>query len=159
MKKTISVIALSIPTLFFIFLISSCKKDSNTNTTTPDVIYQINATMSGANEVPANTTGGTGTVTGTYDATTNVLTYNTTWTGLTGTATAGHFHSPALPGTNANPLVYFLLQNNGTAGSASGSAKLSDTQETDLLAGKFYANIHTAANGGGEIRGQVSATK
>ena len=82
-----------------------------------------------------------------------------TWTGLTGTATVGHFHSPALPGANASPLVFFLLQNNGTAGTATGSAQLSDAQETDLLAGKFYANIHTTANTGGEIRGQVSATK
>src|SRR4051812_16555585 len=113
MKKTISVIALSIPTLFFIFLISSCKKDNNNNTTPPpqDVVYHINATLSGANEVPANSTTGSGTVTGTYDSTTRLLTYTATWSGLTGAATAGHFHSPALPGTNANPLVFFLLQN------------------------------------------------
>ena len=30
-----------------------------------------------------------------------------------------------------------------------------EAQEVDLLAGKFYLNIHTATNGGGEIRGSL----
>jgi hypothetical protein len=37
-----------------------------------------------------------------------------------------------------------------------GSATLTDAQAADLLAGKDYINIHTAANPGGEIRGQVT---
>ena len=36
-----------------------------------------------------------------------------------------------------------------------GSATLTDAQAADLVAGKYYVNIHTAANPGGEIRGQV----
>ena len=36
-----------------------------------------------------------------------------------------------------------------------GSATLTDAQAADLQAGKYYVNIHTAANKGGEIRGQV----
>jgi hypothetical protein len=39
---------------------------------------------------------------------------------------------------------------------AEGSATLTDAQASDLLAGKLYVNIHTAANPGGEIRGQVT---
>ena len=36
-----------------------------------------------------------------------------------------------------------------------GEATLTDAQAADLVAGKYYINIHTAANPGGEIRGQV----
>jgi len=38
-----------------------------------------------------------------------------------------------------------------------GTAVLTDAQIADLTAGKWYANIHTQANPGGEIRGQVVA--
>jgi hypothetical protein len=37
-----------------------------------------------------------------------------------------------------------------------GEATLTDAQASDLMAGKWYFNIHTAANKGGEIRGQVT---
>ena len=37
-----------------------------------------------------------------------------------------------------------------------GSATLTEAQATDLLAGKWYVNVHTEANKGGEIRGQVT---
>jgi hypothetical protein len=37
-------------------------------------------------------------------------------------------------------------------------AVLTDPQESDLLNGLWYANVHTQAHGGGEIRGQVTAT-
>ena len=38
-----------------------------------------------------------------------------------------------------------------------GRAAITDAQAADLLAGRWYVNIHTAAHGGGEIRfdGQV----
>ena len=37
-----------------------------------------------------------------------------------------------------------------------GSATLTDAQADELLAGKWYVNVHTAANKGGEVRGQVT---
>ena len=43
----------------------------------------------------------------------------------------------------------------GTANPAVGSATISASQETDLLAGLWYVNVHSTAFGGGEIRGQV----
>jgi hypothetical protein len=39
---------------------------------------------------------------------------------------------------------------------AEGSATLTDAQAADLMAGKYCVNVHTAANPGGEIRGQVT---
>ena len=41
-------------------------------------------------------------------------------------------------------------------GSFEGSATLTDAQADELLAGKWYVNVHTAANKGGEVRGQVT---
>jgi hypothetical protein len=38
---------------------------------------------------------------------------------------------------------------------AKGTATLTDAQAADLQGGRWYINIHTNANRGGEIRGQV----
>ena len=150
MKKITLVPVLAL--LAFTFFIAGCKKDKKKNTT----MYNISANLSGAQEVPAVTTSGTGTVTGTYDASSNTLTYNVTWSNLSGNATVAHFHGPAAAGTNATVVVPFTFAAGAT--SASGTATLTDAQESDLLNGLWYANVHTQAHGGGEIRGQVTAT-
>ena len=95
---------------------------------------------------------GHGSLTATFDTSTNTLTYHATYTGLTGPATAAHFHGPAAPGANAGPQVPVAKP----ASPIDGSAALSPAQARDLLAGKWYFNVHTAANPGGEIRGQVT---
>ena len=158
MKNTLASLTLSLFLILFVNSIYSCKKDHATSST--DDMYDISASMTPAQETGTlnGSPTGSGTVSGTYDAKTNSLQYSVTWTGLTGTATGGHFHGPALAGANAGVVIPFTLTNNGTSGSASGTVALTDAQEADLLAGKWYANIHTAANAGGEIRGQVSAT-
>lgn len=164
MKQSNFVVTVCVATLFS-FTLGGCSKDDDQNNNTDD-LYNVSAAMSAANETGAGTSAGnttafpgTGTVTGKYNATTNELQYNVTWSGLSGQATGGHLHGPALPGANAGVVIPFNLLNNGTSGSASGTITITDTQETDLLAGKWYANIHTAANAGGEIRGQVAAAK
>jgi hypothetical protein len=142
-----------------LFLVAGCDDDDDDNTPNADM-YNISATLNGANEKPNPiTTNGTGTVTGTYNATTNSLQYSVSWTGLTGTASAGHFHGPASATAVASPIIHFNLVNSGTAGTANGTITLTDAQETDFLGGMWYANVHTATNSGGEIRGQVSAVK
>jgi hypothetical protein len=114
-------------------------------------------TLKGSNEVPPNTTKGTGKVTATLDTTTKQFDYHVTYKGLTGPATAAHFHGPAAPGANAPPVV--PVPPSALANPITGKATLTDAQIADLKDGKWYFNIHTAANPGGEIRGQVAAGK
>jgi hypothetical protein len=99
------------------------------------------------------TSTGKGTGTFTYDPATKTLTYNVAYFGLTGAATAAHIHGPADPGGNAPPVVPFA----SATSPISGTATLTDAQAADLAAGKWYVNVHTAANRGGEIRGQIVA--
>lgn len=111
------------------------------------------ATLTSAAEVPPNASKGTGAMTGTYDTATKKLTWNVTFTGLSGPATAAHFHGPADAKANAGVVV---PQKDGLASPMKGEATLTDAQAADLQGGKWYFNIHTEANKGGEIRGQVA---
>ncbi len=115
------------------------------------------ANLKASSEVPPKTGSGTGMLTATLDTTTNELTYHVTFDGLTGAATAAHFHGPAAPGANAGPQV--AVKMSPIASPIDGTATLTPEQAKDLLAGKWYFNIHTAANPGGEIRGQVMKGK
>jgi hypothetical protein len=119
----------------------------------PACAEKFKAALDGKSEVPANTSAGTGTADIDYDAATKKLTWKVTYSGLSGPATAAHFHGPAEAGKNAGVAVAIP---NATSSPAEGSATLTDAQAADLLAGKYYVNVHTAANPGGEIRGQVS---
>jgi hypothetical protein len=109
------------------------------------------ADLKGAQEVPPVSGGGAGSADLTYDTSTKKVTWKVTFSGLTGPATAAHFHGPAEVGKNAGVAVAIP----GTSSPLEGSATLTDAQSADLAAGKWYVNIHTAANKGGEIRGQV----
>jgi hypothetical protein len=110
------------------------------------------ATLTAANQVPPNASKGTGALTSTYDTTTKKFTWTVTYSGLSGPPTAAHFHGPAAAGANAGVVV---PQKDGLASPMKGEATLTDAQAADLQAGKWYFNIHTDANKGGEIRGQA----
>jgi CHRD domain len=111
------------------------------------------ATLKASSEVPAKMSKGTGTLTATLDTTTNELKYHVVYKGLTGPATAAHFHGPAAEGSNAGPQV--AVSANPISSPIDGTATLTADQVKDLTDGNWYFNIHTAANGSGEIRGQV----
>ena len=119
----------------------------------PAFAEKMKATLDGKSEVPPTTGAGKGTADIDYDAATKKLTWKVTYSGLSGPATAGHFHGPAEAGKNAGVAVAIP---NIAASPVDGSATLTDAQAADLMAGKYYVNIHTAANPGGEIRGQVT---
>ncbi len=114
------------------------------------------AKLSTANEVPPKDTKGSGTADVTVDTATHTATYTITYTGLTGPATAAHFHGPAATGANAGVLVPI---SGDLASPIKGTATLTPDQEKDLADGKVYINVHTDANKGGEIRGQVEKAK
>ena len=111
------------------------------------------ATLDGKSEVPATTSAATGSADIDYDAASKKLSWKVTYSGLSGPATAAHFHGPAEGGKNAGVAV--AIPNAGSS-PVEGSATLTDAQAADLAGGKYYINIHTAANPGGEIRGQVT---
>ena len=112
----------------------------------------FNANLSGTSEVPPVAGAAKGAATATLDTATKMLTWDVTYSDLSGPATAAHIHGPAASGANAGVLVPF---NGNLTSPIKGSATLTDAQISDLEAGKWYVNIHTAANKPGEIRGQL----
>lgn len=135
-----------------VLTLAACDKDDDNM---PNSKYKLSGDASGAQEVPAVNTPGTGTLTGTYDTTSKSLIYTINWTGISGEATVAHFHGPAAPGENAPPMQDIQITTNGTAGTAADTITASAELHTALIAGNVYYNIHTADYPAGEIRGQV----
>lgn len=125
--------------------LAGCGMMSKSNTAS------FSGAMNAASEVPPNMTRGSGMAEAWLNRDTNVLKYKITYSGLSGPATAGHFHGPAAAGANAGVVLPFARAESPIEGQAT----LTPAQAADLLAGKWYANIHTAANPAGEIRGQM----
>ena len=140
----------------------------------PPALEKFTATLLAANEVPpVNLPGATGTATFTLNAAGDQLTYTMSASGLTGAATNAHIHLGAAGvAVSGNVIVPLAFNAGATAGTVSVTAPppITATSVTgttggvantfaSLLAamrnGTAYVNIHTAANGGGEIRGQL----
>ncbi|TWA94284.1 CHRD domain-containing protein [Bradyrhizobium stylosanthis] len=115
-------------------------------------VIKLQAELRGSNEVPPNASAGSGKAEAALDTATKVLTYTVTYSGLSGPALGAHFHGPSEPGKNAGIALPFK----SAQSPIQGTATLTETQATDLLEGKWYANIHTGANPGGELRGQMT---
>jgi hypothetical protein len=112
----------------------------------------VNLTGTFATENMATTTPGGG-VKATLDTVTRELKYTITYSGLSGPVEAAHFHGPAIAGEEAGVLVPIP---GPYASGMSGKAKVTAATEKDLLAGKTYVNLHTAAEPNGEARAQIS---
>lgn len=155
-RKIIS--ALFFSSLFLSVVSLSCDKDDDDDDDNEDR-YTLSGAANGANERPNPvTTNGTGNITGTYHLEHNMLEYTITWSNLSVAPTMMHFHGPADVNTAAGvqaPITF--ASGAGTSGTTSGMITLTAEQETDLLAGKWYYNIHTSNFSPGEIRGQVTA--
>jgi hypothetical protein len=115
-------------------------------------MVNLKADLKASSEVPPNESKGTGSVTATFDTDSNKLSWKGTVSGLSGPVTAAHFHTADV-GRNGAVAVAII---GADKGAFEGSATLTDTQAEDLMAGKWYVNIHTATYKAGEIRGQVT---
>jgi hypothetical protein len=114
-------------------------------------MVKFSAALDASQEVPPTPSGGKGTADISFDTQSKTLEWTLEYSGLSGDAAAAHFHGPAMAGENADVVVPIP----DPASGAKGSATLTDAQAADLMAGKYYVNVHTAAHPDGEIRGQV----
>ena len=111
------------------------------------------AALSPQSEVPPHPDlKASGSVEATLDTASMKLTYTATYDGLTGKATMAHFHGPAAVGKNAGVMVPVT---GAVTSPIEGSATLTADQVKAFEAGDVYFNVHTDANKGGEIRGQL----
>ncbi len=115
--------------------------------------------LSGAQQVPAVTTAGTGSADLTYDPTTRVVSWTITDSGLSGPVTMAHFHGPAEQGKNAGVQLWLSEQGSPPGNPIKGQATLTADQAAQFTAGQWYINLHTQAHPGGEIRAQVIPPK
>ena len=138
-KNLTSILLVSLLTL------SACNMPSS-NTT------KATAILISSSEVPPTNSAGAGAAYVTLDLKSDKLSWTITYSGLSGAVTGAHFHGPAAAGAKADvavPIKGDMLS------PIKGEATITDEQKTQLLDGKWYVNLHTAANPDGEIRGQV----
>ncbi len=136
------------------------------------------ADLNGYNETPLTlSVAGSGAFEAELNDAGTMLTYTLTYKDLTGSALAAHVHL-GRPGVTGG-VIFFLCGGgskpacpSGTSGTVSGTVVPADIlgpagqgiapgefEETlaAMRSGATYANVHTAANPGGEIRGRVKA--
>lgn len=118
---------------------------------------RVTASLTAAKQVPPAQSAGTGTVEGVINMSSRELRWNIKCGGLTGPATAMHFHGPATEAQNAGVVV--PMQGGCDGQGTTGSMVIDQNALADLLGGKWYINVHTQSFPNGEIRGQVSVTQ
>ena len=114
------------------------------------------AALSSANEVPPSGTGASGLAN--LSLVGNQLTFNLTYRGLSGVATASHIHGPTNTTGNAGVLINLGAYNGGAYGSngtLSGTVTLTPDQIGWVVDGLTYFNFHTPNFTPGEMRGQI----
>jgi uncharacterized membrane protein len=137
-------------------MVTACKKDKDP----VDLTKKTTITLSGAQEVPANASTGTGTGQISFNPTTKIISYNFTWQlgSTTATTTNMHFHGAEDGSDTKSSVVAIGITGFTTAstGTMTGqTVALTDAQVNQLLAGKWYLNIHSSTVAGGELRGNI----
>jgi CHRD domain-containing protein len=140
-----------VPMLLAALALSGCETMSSAWDSTKSVFSGDNVKLSGSEEVPAVTTSasGSGTITVKDDKT---VSGSVKTSGVAGTA--AHIHmGPA--GRNGPVIIPLTKSSDGNTWSVPAGAKLTDAQYEAYKAGGLYVNVHSAANKGGEVRGQL----
>lgn len=130
----------------------------------------FNANLSGGNEVPGVVTGSAGTAIVTWNTTTKAGTYRVDVYNMPVGTTASHIHVGAA-GVSGPVVINFTVPTGGpsndygltgtfgcsdvVARAAQGINSCEDFEQA-LLLGNTYVNVHSTANPGGEIRGQLA---
>jgi CHRD domain len=120
---------------------------------------QVRTVLSAQQEVPAPT-GDVSNARGTFVATVtrsdsgSEISWELTFSGLTGTAVAAHIHAGRQG--QAGPVGTFLC--GPCLSPLSGTARLDTATLSAIEAGNAYVNVHTPTNSAGEIRGQLATT-
>lgn len=127
-------------------------------TPNPSARFLFTTRLSGANEVPANSSTGKGYGRVVLNAAETEITASFYWEGLSSGTTMGHIHTG--PTTGTGPVTFDMTP---TPGLTSGSTvdrtfAVTPAEVATLRAGGMYFNIHTTNFGGGEIRGQIVTT-
>jgi len=152
----LTALLLSLP----LFILISCT-DSTEEIERENIYYGTALPMSSSQETPPVTSSANGTIDANYNRLTKTLSYKVTFSGLSGNATMAHIHGLGEPGVSAPALQTFSPFPAAKSGTYSGTLLIDGVKFTEeyLLGGRYYINIHTAANTAGEIRGQLNLTK
>ncbi|MES2652049.1 MAG: CHRD domain-containing protein [Bacteroidota bacterium] len=143
--------------LILLLSVSACKKKDKEP---EDLKKKAHVMLSGSQEVPANSSTGTGMADIVYDPVKKTITYSFTWQlgSTVATTTNMHFHG-AEDGSDIKSSVVVIGITGFTtvsSGSMSGETRvLTDAEVNQLLAGKWYLNIHSSTVPGGELRGNI----
>ncbi|HEY0056067.1 MAG TPA: CHRD domain-containing protein [Pedobacter sp.] len=161
MKTNFKTSIISTLSVIAILTFAACKKDKKEEPI--DLTKKTTVTLSGAQEVPANSSTGTGTAQITFDPTAKTIAYNLTWQlgNSTATTTNMHFHG-AEDGSDikSSPVTIGITGfSTGNTGLIMGTTRvLTDAEVNQLLAGKWYLNVHSSSVGSGELRGNIKFT-
>ena len=109
----------------------------------------VSVKLTGAEEVPPVNASGSGSGTIRIGAD-GAVSGSITTTGVQGTM--AHIHQGA---KGANGPVIIPLTKSGDTYTVPANAKLTDAQMQAFKEGRLYVNVHTTANKGGEVRGQL----
>jgi hypothetical protein len=147
---------------FFLLAVNSCKPDELVKP--PNTYQKSGIILSGAQQNPPNPSVATGILNVHYSTATKTLTYDFTWSQLTGNPTGIGIYGPAPvgysvfpPAPTTPPIQTISTTGATTSGSRSGSLKIDNVfvTEQNLLNELYYINIRTAAYPAGEIRAQI----
>jgi hypothetical protein len=119
--------------------------------------FRFAASLDGSQETTPVTSTGLGWGTVKLNAAETEVAIKLYFSGLGSNQTMGHIHGAAASGqqgTNA-PVVINIGSSGALTGTFTQTTAVTAAQIADLRAGRWYFNVHTETNPGGEIRGQI----